>query len=185
MSFRKWWFVFAAVVAVAALGAQTSGAGTLSSNVSGDGKVTAGEVRALILKVGEMNKTGKRIDPKVAWMAISEIHANSVSCEKDTDWYRFTAYPGRSGGMMCNGERRWHQTRKWGPPYFGWPMRHILDYIIVEGNLEPLGPGQVKNIRSNGKVATLTFKVFADGKYSGLDKILRIDGSEVTVSAPQ
>jgi hypothetical protein len=126
-----------------------------------------------------------RIDPKRASIDITTIKVKSNSCKKGTDWYRYFVYPDRNGGLLCNGERDWRMTHKrWGPPYFNGPMRQILDYILVEDDLDTLGPGRVKRIESNGNVATVTYKVFKYGKYTGLDKELRIVGSTVSVGEP-
>lgn len=181
MSIKKLSLSLMTVAVLTLAGAQ----GSSAANVNSDGKITAEEVRGLILDVGAVAGAAKKMDPKVATIDLTGVHINSASCEKGTDWFRFFARPGKSGGMLCNGENRWRVVGKWGPPYFNGPMQGILDSIVAEANLDSLGPGKVKSIRSNGKLATLKFNVTKNGKYTGLNKVLTVKGSEVTITPAQ
>jgi hypothetical protein len=182
MSFRKSLFWPAVLVAVFAFfGVQGQAVGAPTLVVDKDGNVTAKDVRDLIFKASDASRTRGRIVPKAAKLSQGNLVLRSAPCSKGNRWYIYQALSGKDGGTLCNGERRSRSTRVYGPRYFQWTMRHILDYILVEDDLDDLGPGKVTEIVARGNVATLRFQKFINGKPTRSGKLLTIVGSALKV----
>ena len=183
MSIRK--LLLPGVVAVLAfLGGQGT-AGATTPVYLNDGTITAKDVRSLIFNATDRTQTRGRITPDVALIDAGQLKIRSASCKKGGDWAGYgVLFSGkREGGTRCDGKTFSRRTGAYGGPFYGmWRMRFILDYVTSEGGLEGLGSGRTSWIKSNGEVAVLVFRIYANGKATNTDRVLRIVGSEVTVT---
>ena len=182
MSLRK--LLLPAIVAVLlSQGAQGMAGGTTPVYLN-DGTITAKDVRSLIFNSTDRTRTRGRITPDVALIDAGQLKIRSASCKKGDAWAGYgVLFSGkREGGTRCDGKTFSRRTGAYGGPFYGmWRMRFILDYIISEGGLTSLGSGRPSWIKSNGEVAVVVFRTYANGKATNTDKVLRIVGSEVTV----
>ena len=172
------WLPTAIITAVALFGASGS---AVSAPAAKDGKITAKEVRALIVKAGYADRTRGRVTPRIAEISQGDLLLRKGSCAKGGDWERYQAVYQRDGGRLCNGERNWRRTPSFKPHYFGQAMRKIMEHILADAGLESLGAGKVIGIESNGQVATLKFQKFIDGEPTRSGKLLTITGSTVEI----
>lgn len=175
MSFRKLLLPAVLVGVFGFVGMQGTATGAPST-----GKLTAKDIRtAIVLASGAYKRNG--IDPKVASVDVSQFKVRAGSCAKGSDWYTYHVASTYTRGTRCNGKVQRQRTQTRSRQYFQSTMRAILNTILTGYSLDSWGAGRVMSINSNGDVATLYFWNYSDGKPAPGGKMLRVEGSDITV----